>query len=297
VRTVAVLGPGGVGGFVAGALARSGEPVTVVAREDTAADIARDGLHVDSVRLGAFTVHPAAVAVLEAPADVLVVAVKAPALEAALERVRAAPRLVVPLLNGVEHVERLRQRFATSTVCAASIRIAAERAAPGRIVHTSPIFRIEMAPELEPVEAFAHALRRAEVPAKVLGSEAQVLWTKLARLAALGLTTAASGRTIGEVRAHPRWRMLLQGAVDETAAVARAEGAGVEPGAVLAELASLEGAQTSSLARDVAAGCETELDAIGGAVLRAAARHGIDAPSVAELLRVVGDRLACGGER
>jgi hypothetical protein len=88
--------------------------------------IARDGLRVESVRLGTFTVHPAAVAALEAPADVLVVAVKAPALDAALARVRAEPGLVVPLLNGVEHVARLRERFGDRVV-AATIRIAAER--------------------------------------------------------------------------------------------------------------------------------------------------------------------------
>ncbi|HEX2086771.1 MAG TPA: 2-dehydropantoate 2-reductase N-terminal domain-containing protein, partial [Solirubrobacteraceae bacterium] len=80
MTSVAVLGPGGVGGFVAAALARSGVPVTVVAREQTATAIARDGIEVDSVRLGEFTVHPRAVAMLELPVDVLVVATKAPAL-------------------------------------------------------------------------------------------------------------------------------------------------------------------------------------------------------------------------
>ncbi len=48
--TVAVVGPGGVGGFVAGVLARAGNDVTVVAREATAQVIAQDGIQVDSVR-------------------------------------------------------------------------------------------------------------------------------------------------------------------------------------------------------------------------------------------------------
>lgn len=291
---VAVLGPGGVGGFVAGALARAGTPVTVVAREDTAGRIARDGLRVESVRLGSFTVHPPAVAALEAPVDVLVVSVKAPALGHALGRVRADAGLVVPLLNGVEHVAVLRERFGDRAV-AASIRIAAGRPEPGRVVHTSPVVRVELAAAgggaRPAAEAFADALRAAEVPAVVRGSEADVLWSKLARLAALALTTAAAGAPIGRVRGHPRWRLLLEGAVDEVTAVARAEGAPLDADAVLAEIAELEPAQTSSLARDVEHGAETELDAIGGAVLRAAARHDLPCPTIDELVGLVGQRL------
>ena len=289
---VAVLGPGGVGGFLAGALARAGTPVTVVAREETAAAIARDGLHVQSVRLGTFIAHPPAVAALETAVDVLVVAVKAPALDAALDRVRADARLVVPLLNGVEHVARLRERFGERAV-AASIRIAADRPEPGRIVHTSPLFRIELAGEGRPdAEAFAHVLRAAEIPTRLRASEADVLWSKLVRLTALALTTAAAGAPIGAVRTHPRRRLLLEGAVDETAAVAAAEGAAVDPDAVLAELGELDAGQTSSLARDVAAGREDELDAIGGAVLRAAARHGLACPAVEQLVEAVRGRYA-----
>ena len=288
--TIAVLGPGGVGGFVAGALSRAGEDVTVVAREDTAAIIARDGLRVDSIRLGRFVARPAATAELSVTPEILIVAVKAPALDAAIERIAGDPGLVVPLLNGVEHVERLRAAF-PGPVVAGSIRIAVERVAPGHVVHSSPLFRIELAPDEPGVRALGHRLRAAEIPAKVVDSEADVLWTKLARLSALALTTAASGRTIGEVLAHPRWRLLLEGAVDETAAVASAEGASVDPHAILAELTELAPDQTSSLARDVASGADHELDAIGGAVLRAAERHGLPATAVADLVQAVTERV------
>lgn len=289
MTSVAVLGPGGVGGFVAAALARSGADVTVVAREATAAAIARDGIEVESVRLDDFVVHPRAVAMLELRVDVLVVATKAPALDAALRRVRADPGLVVPLLNGVEHLGALRERFGEAAV-AGSIRIAAERVAPGRIVHTSPAFRIELAPAREDVNAFVHVLRTAEIPAKVLESEAEVLWSKLVRLNALACTTAAADAPIGEVRSHPAWRVRLQGAVDETAAVAAAEGAAVDPAATLGELLELGPRQTSSLHRDLVAGAPHELDAIPGAVLRAGARHGVPTPAIEELVALIRER-------
>ncbi|MDQ3740436.1 MAG: hypothetical protein M3389_05770, partial [Actinomycetota bacterium] len=245
MTSVAVLGPGGVGGFVAAALARAGVDVTVVAREPTATAIARDGLEVESVRLGDFVVHPRAVAMLELRVDVLVVATKAPALDAALKRVRAEPGLVVPLLNGIEHLEALRARFGEAAV-AGSIRIAAERVPgpPVRIVHTSPAFRVELAPARDDVNAFLHVLRTAEIPANVVDSEAEVLWSKLARLNALACTTAAADAPIGEVRSHPRWRVRLEGAVVETAAVAAAEGVAVDPASTLAELHDLRPGHT-----------------------------------------------------
>src|SRR3954451_9603389 len=102
MRTIAVLGPGGVGGFLAAALVRAGGSVTVVARSSTADAIARDGIRVRSVRLGDFAAAPAAVAQLSGTVDALVVATKAVGLEEALDRVDClAPRIVLPLLNGL----------------------------------------------------------------------------------------------------------------------------------------------------------------------------------------------------
>src|ERR1700716_890810 len=128
--TIAVLGPGGVGGFIGAALARAGEDVVMVARESTAAVIEADGITVRSVRLGEFLARPRAVAWLTAPPDVLIVATKATGLDAALERVRADPRLIVPLLNGLDHMALLRSRFADSSVAAGSIRIDSDRPSP-----------------------------------------------------------------------------------------------------------------------------------------------------------------------
>jgi len=293
VRRVAVLGPGGVGGLLAGALARAGNQVTIVAREDTAERIARDGLRVRSVRFGDFHVEPAAVARLSEPVDLLVVATKATGLSAALERIATAPRLVVPLLNGLDHLALLRARW-PDRVCAAVIRVESDRPEPGLIVHTSPLLRIDLARAGgmdSDVEAAAHLFRTAEIPTAVSDSEADVMWGKLVRLNALACTTTAFDESIGEVRSHPRHRLALEGAVEETATVARAEGASVDAGAVLGELLEWHAAATSSMQRDVAAGREPELDAIPGAVLRAAGRHDVACPAIEDLVARIRERL------
>src|SRR5436305_1728610 len=105
MRTFAILGPGGVGGFLAAALSRAGNEVTVVARDETAEAIARDGIRVKSVRLGDFEARPAAVGSLAGSVDALLVATKATGLEAALTRVAGLdPQVVLPLLNGLDHL-------------------------------------------------------------------------------------------------------------------------------------------------------------------------------------------------
>jgi 2-dehydropantoate 2-reductase len=118
------------------------------------------------------------------------------------------------------------------------------------------------------------------------------MWSKLARLCALALTTSASDQPIGYVRSDPRWRSALEGAVKETVAVANAEGAGLDAADTLAELDGAHAELGSSMQRDIAAGRATELDAIAGAVLRAGRLHGLRCPTVQWLAERVAVRAA-----
>ena len=282
---IAVLGPGGVGGFLAAALARGGEDVTVVGREPTVERIRDGGIQLTSALLGEFTARPAATAELGDAVDVLFVAAKATGLDAALSRIRSEPALVVPLLNGLDHMQRLRERFAT--VAAGTIRIESDRREPGVIVQTSPGVRVELAsddPGMRPALArLAGTLEAAGVPALVGPGEAQILWSKLVRLTALACTTSASDQPIGFIRTDPEWRRTLEACVQEAAVVANADGAQLDPAGPLGELEAAHAELGSSMRRDIAAGREPELDAIAGSVLRAGRRHGIDCPTIERL--------------
>ena len=293
--TIAVLGPGGVGGLVAGALEHAGEPVVLVAREATAAHIQTHGLRVSSVRLGELLTRPRAVSALDSAPDVLVVATKAQGLQEALQRIRAQPALVLPLLNGLDHIAALRRRFGEEAVVAGSIRVEADRPRPGVIVHTSPFLRVDMASAhaaaQEPMRALARTLSRAGVPAQVLDSEAQVMWSKLVRLNALACATSAYDKLLGEIRSTPELRADLRGAIEEACAVAGAEGAReADPRIALAELDAAHDTLGSSMQRDIAGGRAPELDAVPGAVLRAAARHGLRCPTIERLVEMIAAR-------
>jgi 2-dehydropantoate 2-reductase len=299
---VAVLGPGGVGGLVAGALYRAGTDVVVVAREGTAEVIARQGLRVQSVTLGEFVAHPRARPRLCEPVDALIVATKAAGLAGALERVAVAsspeggPAFVLPLLNGLDHLAVLRERFPAETVLAGSIRVEADRPQPGVVVHTSPFLLVTMAshePAAAPaLQALADTLAGAQVPARVLDSEAQVMWSKLVRLNALACVTSAHDVLLGEIRSTPELRAELIGAMEEASAVGRAEGADVDAAGGIADLDAAHGTLGSSMQRDIAAGREPELEAIPGAVLRAGARHQIRCPTIEGLVAMIETRIA-----
>jgi 2-dehydropantoate 2-reductase len=295
VSKVAVLGPGGVGGFIAAALTRVGEEVVVVAREPTAERIRREGIAVSSVVLGDFTAHPAAAARLEQPADVLLVATKTTGLEQALARIGVEPALVVPLLNGIEHLHTLRERFGTDRVVAGVIRIDSDRPEPGRVVQRSPSVRIDLASGEDPrISSLARSLKDAGLQVRTGDTEVQVMWSKLMRLTALALTTSAADETIGHIRTDPRWRSALEGCIRETAAVAQAEGAELDPRETLNELEQAHAELGSSMRRDIAAGREPELDAIAGAVIRAGERHGLECPTIAWLRDRVAARSGPG---
>ncbi len=312
---VAVLGPGGVGGLIAGALDRdakraaadvaagsetdaavAGGEVVVVARESTAEVIERHGVRVQSVTFGEFTAHPSAVAQLKEPVDALIVATKASGLASALERIAVEPSVVLPLLNGLDHLALLRERFPAGSVLAGSIRVEADRPAPGVVVHTSPFLLVGMAgadPAVHPaMQALADTLSDAGVPVKVQDSEADVMWSKLVRLNALACTTSAYGVLLGEIRSTPKLRADLEGAIREACAVGQAEGAkDIDPARAIVELEAAHATLGSSMQRDIDAAREPELDAIPGSVLRAGARHGIPCPTIERLVATITTRL------
>ncbi|HEX4116882.1 MAG TPA: 2-dehydropantoate 2-reductase [Solirubrobacteraceae bacterium] len=291
---LAVLGPGGVGGLLAGALDRGGTSVTVVARAATAETISERGLSVSSVLLGDFLARPPATVRLEQPVDALIVATKAAGLREALERIEAAPKLVLPLLNGLDHIAVLREHFASETVVAGTIRVEADRPEPGVVVHTSKFLRVEMASRYpdagEAMAALAQTLSAAGIPARVGDSESQVMWSKLVRLNALACTTSAYDKLLGEIRDTPKLRADLVGAIEEGCAVAQAEGAAIPSEDPLGELTAAHDTLGSSMQRDIAAGRQPELDAIAGSVLRAAARRGIECPTIERLVAMIAAR-------
>jgi 2-dehydropantoate 2-reductase len=276
--TVAILGPGAVGGVLAVGFLEAGVDVVCVARPGTADVIRSDGL---TLRRGqkVQTARPRVETELREPVELLLVTVKGPSLADALDRVERHPTVTVPLLNGIEHMQTLRDRLADSTIVAGSIgRIEAWLERPGVVVQPSPSVVMTVASGA-PVEL----LRRSGVEVRENGSGGEVLWEKLARQAPTAAATAATQRPIGELRSDADWGPRLRAGIEEACAVAEADGVSLSAEAEWAIIESMPPLLTSSTARDIAAGVPSELDAITGAAVRAGQRLGVPTPALTEM--------------
>lgn len=277
--TVGVLGPGAVGAALAVPLAVAGLDVVCIARPATAAAITSQGL---SLRHGGgvTTVWPRAVEELNEPVDLLLVTVKATGLDDALGRIKADASVVLPLLNGLEHVETIRRRLDGRVLVGSIGKLEAYRDGPTEVVQTTAAPLITLFPD----DGAADLLRAAGLEVRTGESEQAVLWEKTVRLAPLAAATAITQQTLGELRSDDGWRSTLEAAVAEACAVAAAEGVSLNEAGQWEILDTMPASVTTSTARDAAAGRQTELDAILGAVVRAARRLGVATPTLERLL-------------
>ena len=285
----AVLGVGGVGGLVGGALANVGHPITLIVRPGRR-DHYPDQLTVESETLGTFEAPVQVADRLDGQFDVVWITVKATALEAALHAIplkglRGA--VVVPLLNGVDHIKQLRDRYRPERVLPGTIRVEAEQIVPGRVRQLSAFVDVQVAPSPATrarAEALCAELRTAGLTCEVREDEVTMLWSKLCFLAPFALATTASGGPLGLVRSDPSWWARLEGCVDEACAVGLAEGAKVAPEPILAAFEGLTDGFRSSMQKDVAAGRPPEIEAITGPILRGGSEYGIDVSTTRALM-------------
>ena len=278
----AVLGPGGVGGLMAALLARAGDSVEVLAGESTAREIADGGIRVESKRFGDFTASVRAAPHLSEPVDAVMVTVKATQLEEAIKRVppqALADALVIPFLNGLDHVEVLRRVYPPGQVVPAAIRIESARPRPGLIRHTSQLASIEIGPAAERVAAH---LRAAGFDVRIRADEKVMLWEKFVFLAPMALLTTDARANVGTVRT--KRRKDLTALLGEVGMVSRADGVPIDPASILRFIDAVPGSMETSMQRDQAAGRPLELDALGGALLRRAEAAGIEAPVTRRLV-------------
>lgn len=277
-----------------GALARAGRDVVLLLRPETLARHPRR-IRVESAVLGDFEAEVELASELEREVDVVWVSPKAPDLEAALglappERVGAA--FVVPFLNGIDHVARLRESY--GNVLAAAIRVESERVEPGVVRQPTPFARVDLAPGPGSDEV-AEELRAAGLQVEVGPDEPTVLWEKLALLAPLALATTAAGLPAGAVQAAAEWSERLFACHREAVAVGAAEGATLDGAALEALLGTPLGEMRTSMQKDFDAGRPLELDAIAGPIVRSGLAHGLATPATEELIRLVEERLRRAG--
>lgn len=288
---IAVFATGAVGGYFSGRLAEAGEDITFIARGDQLRALRGDGLRVDSVA-GDFTVRP--VAAVDDPAEVgpvdcVLVAVKTwqlPEAAKAMGPMVGPQSFVVPLLNGVEAPDVLTEALGSDHVLGGLCGLIAFRKEPGHIVHAGADPWITFG-ELDGRRSdragrLAEALERTRgVTVTVSDDIVAAMWEKFMFITSTGGLGAATRAPFGVFRAVPQSRHLLEEAMREVVAVARARGVATEDGMVHKAMRLTDGLPpdgTSSMQRDIMAGRLSELDAWNGAVVRLGREAGVPTP-------------------
>jgi 2-dehydropantoate 2-reductase len=282
----AIFGAGAIGGLVGTALGSIGEDVSVVVRPEKLASYPAT-LTLERPT-GTITSRAKAVASLTESVDVLWIATKTYQLVKALESVKVSPGCVVPLLNGVEHVAVLRSRFGNDRVVPGTIAVEAERIAAGQFIQRSPFVRLNLAASGRPLlSSIIEQLGRLGFTCEFMENEQTLLWSKLTFLAPFALVTSASGLNVGEILASPESKQKLDSSIVEACAVAKASGAELDLEQVRAAFNAVPATMRSSMQKDLLAGRELELDAIGGPIVRGGELHAIDVATTAELMAAI----------
>jgi len=283
------VGAGATGGYFGGRLAEVGKDITFLVRPRRAADLAERGLRIRAPN-GAETTLKARTVTADAvdgTYDVVVLAVKSYALEQAMSDLAPAvgpETVIVPLLNGMRHLEALIGAFGEERVYGGVCMIHAALDDAGAVVQLTGMHRLVYGPldgdDDGRLDSVAGALSGAEFDSTASGTIVQDMWEKWVFLAALGAATTLMRASIGDINAAPGGPAFTARIAEEAGAVATAAGHPPRAGAVafLRAGVSSTARTTSSLYRDLARGGPVEADAIVGDFVTQAERNGVAVP-------------------
>jgi 2-dehydropantoate 2-reductase len=284
---VAVVGAGAVGSYFGGMLARAGAPVMMIGRAAFVEAVKRNGLFLDTLQFKE-SVRVEASTELEdiRGAEVVLFCVKTTdnaATAKSLASLLAAGALVVSMQNGVDNAEQIRIASGIDALSAV-VYVAASVPEPGRVKHAGR-GDLVVGPRSQRTEQFAALFERARVSCRISDNIAGELWTKLTWNCALNAISALGRAKYGQIAASPDARKVIETAVYEVLAVAKA--AGVHPPGFEDPQVALAGAfkiatqmaeALSSTAQDMNRGKRTEIDSLNGYISRRGAELGVPTP-------------------
>jgi 2-dehydropantoate 2-reductase len=282
-----VLGAGGIGGYFGGRLAQAGADVTFLVRPRRREQLVRDGLRVQSP-LGDFALQVKTVLAeeLRPGHDLVLFTCKAYDLDSAMDAIAPAmtgDTTVVPMLNGIAHLERLDARFGAARVMGGTCQINAMLRKDGTVLHADPLQRLIFGErdrsKSARAQAFAAELGRTPIDWKLSEDIEQEMWEKIVFLSALAATTCLFRANVREIMAATGGREAMERALAANVEIATREGHAPRPQAIEAakkRLMDPEGQWSASMLRDMEGGGSVEADHVVGWMLARARRHGID---------------------
>jgi 2-dehydropantoate 2-reductase len=289
---ILILGAGAIGGYYGGRLAAAGRDITFLVRPARAATLAERKLTISSpggdVAIAAKTVTRDA---LKAAYDLVVLGCKAYDLADAITAVGPAVgpgTTVLPLLNGLAHLETLDAAFGAEKVIGGCAHISVTLAKDGSILHFAKLdsltFGERSGGSSARCEAIATAFAGAGFRSVPSDNVMQVMWEKFALITAASGLTGAMRAPIGAIMATRDGNRLANEMIAECEAVAAASGVPVRPQAHTMATGLLTAAGspfTASMLRDIEGGGEIECEHLQGDMIRRAEALGVATPVLA----------------
>lgn len=285
-----ILGAGAIGGYLGGRLHQSGADVTFLVRPGRRAALQRDGLVIKSPK-GDVTQKVATVlaGTKGGPYDVVMLACKAYDLESAMTAVAPAvgtEAAVVPLLNGLRHIEILAGKFGEARVAGGVARIGVALSPKGEIVHSSPFAAISFGerdgkPARPALVALDQAIRKAGIDGGLHANIVQDLWDKWIMLCSLAALCCLMRGNSGDILEAGEGHAIVLETVEECRKVAAA--AGHDPGpkgmeTVRSYLTQKGSRFAASMLLDLENGAMVEADHVVGDMIARARKAGIATP-------------------
>ena len=302
---ILVVGAGGIGGYFGGRLAEAGADVMFLVREGRARQLAERGLVIKSPEGdAAFPVRTLTAADKGRPFDLIILTCKAydlaSAIEAAAPHMEAGDGLVLPTLNGMAHIEVLRERFGKDRVLGGLCRISCTLSPAGEVVQLAGLpprivfgrfkDQLDRAVLETPTKEIERIFATANFKITRTEPIEQGLWDKWVVLAAMAAGTCLMRGNIGSIVAGGDGKAIMEELVAETASVARAAGYGPSEQSLTATRGILTAAGSdlaASMLRDIQKGGPTEGAHVVGDLLRRAREFGLETP----LLRIANAHL------
>jgi len=288
---IAIVGAGGIGGFIGGALSKSGKDVWVLARGNHLEAIRNRGLTVESVLLGKFQANVKAADKPSdvGPVDLVLFCVKSYDTDSVLNDIGpliGKDTAILSFQNGVDNEDKIAKTLGKARVLAGAIAVESFIAEPGLIKQTAGPLMIalgEMNGEVtERSKRINSALVEAGLKCEVSNRIQEVLWEKFLFISAAGGVCSVARVPIGEVLAFDQTRTLFVDVMKEVEAVARAKGINIRSDIIERTLGTSERTNKSmkpSMLRDLERGKRLEVDALNGAVSEFGHQLGVPTPT------------------
>ncbi len=286
---ILVLGAGAVGGYFGGRLTEAGASVEFLVRDQRAAELRQRGLEIISP-LGNFcgSVTTVSSATLAPGYDLIILACKAHGLSAATDGIGpavAGHTIILPLLNGLSHLDTLDAAFGIERVAGGTCHLSASLGAAGQIIHLNRLQQITFGHRHGAQSAALGKLRdifgRTTVEARYSEQALQAMWEKFVFITTLAALTCLMRASMGTLLRTTHGRMLTLEMLETCRATAERAGFSPDPSHLDAMTASMladDSPLKASMLRDIEQGHATEAEHILGHMCRLAIHHGIDCP-------------------